>query len=413
MNGEPDKVSDNETAVYTTYSSTVVSYNASLLETKNVEITDFTSVVTCNLSLTSSVIITAPEVSSTSLLLLQKYSLQDQNIEKTFNYYWDKYPDLFGKIQIVYTDVDSSGNQITRPLRIIINNKNYLNEYYNKGYRLFIGFGSDTLAALLPWFTKVGTQAKGISLNSSASFLNFPKPVYRLQVDDNKNIDSLNSILTNASKIYYIYSELQLTAKDFLSYLESLYPGRIIPYLVKTDSSNLTLENIKNLYKDADNDSVSIMYLNKGTQQSDFVNVFNDSYPMPTPTYDIILTGYPVIKETSKNALINKYNYLANISFSTAVLFREGLNSLKELFSTYVPNALLLINALAINVDITTLPADNSILEFNENNDIKYYTFLNSIYSKNDKGEYYYKTEFYLVYDPIVGRQTFYVNPPL
>jgi hypothetical protein len=98
------------------------------------------------------------------------------------------------------------------------------------------------------------------------------------------------------------------------------------------------------------------------------------------------------------------------VSFSTSQLFRDGLDNLKDFFSPYVPNALLLINKLAINGNITTLPAHNSLLEFNENNDLKYYTFLNTIYSKHDKGNYYYKEDFYSIYDPIVGKQIFYVN---
>ena len=354
-------------------------------------------------------------VSDTSLILLETTVYpSDLNIMKTFNYYWDKYPNLFGTIQIIYTDVDENGNIITDNTKIIENNIKYLNEYYNKGYRVFIGFDRSTiLAGVLPWFENVGTKAKGISLNSSSSSLDFPKPVYRLQIGDSKIIDSLKFILTNASKIYYIYGEGELATIIVLNYLELLYPGRIIPFPVKPNSSNLTLENIKNLYKDVDDKSVSIMYMFANTQQTDFVNLFNDIYPMPTTTFDIVLTDYPKIKETSKNALVNKYNYLANVSFSTSELFREGLESLKELFSTYVPNALLLSNNLSVNQGVTSLPADNSILQFNENNDIKYFTFLNTIYSKDDKGEYYYKQEFYSIYDPIVGTQLFYVNPPL
>ena len=350
-------------------------------------------------------------VSNTSLILAQKGLVLDINNVTTFNYYWNKYPELFGKIQIVYTNVDENGNTITNNAKIIENNIKYLNEYYNKGYTLFIGFSLSTiLSGVLPWFNTVGTKAKGISLNSSANSLNFPKPVYRLQVDDNKVIDSLSFILTNASKIYYIYSENQLAAKDVLLYLELLYSGKIILYSVKTDSSNLTLQNIQNLYKDSDKDSVSIMYLFIETQNSDFVNVFNDSYPMPTSTFDVLLLSYPVINEASKNALVNKYNFLENVSFSTSKLFRNGLDDLKELFSPYVPNALLLINKLAVEGDVTTLPSHNSILEFNENNDIKYFTILNTIYSKTNNGEYFYKPDFYSVFDPIVGKQIFYVN---
>ena len=72
-------------------------------------------------------------VSSTSVLLLEKTNIFDINISETFNYYWDTYPDLFGKIQIIYTDVDENGSIITDNTTIIQNNIEYMNEYYNKG----------------------------------------------------------------------------------------------------------------------------------------------------------------------------------------------------------------------------------------------------------------------------------------
>jgi hypothetical protein len=131
---------------------------------------------------------------------------------------------------------------------------------------------------------------------------------------------------------------------------------------------------------------------------------------MPTPTYDFLLNIPQKINETSKNALVNKYNLINETSFSTSELFRDGLKDLNIKFSKYVPNALLLINNFCLQQNIDSLPANNSILEFNKNNDIKYFTYLNTIYSKDDKGTYYYKEDFYSVYDPIVGKQTFYVN---
>jgi hypothetical protein len=268
---------------------------------------------------------------------------------------------------------------------------------------------STTLTGVLPWFNNIGRDAKGISLTSSAGSLDIPKPVYRIPIGDNKTIDSLNFILTDASKIYYIYSEGEVASKSALTYLEKLYPGKIISYPVKSDSSNLTQQDIQNFYGVVDDKSVSLMYLFINSQQSDFLNVFNDSYPMPIPTYDILLSNLPQINETSKNGLVNKYNYLEGVSFSTSQLFRDGLKNIPN-FSTYVPNALLLINKLVVNGNITTLPAHNSILQFNENNDIKYFTFLNSIYSKDDKGDFFYKEDFYSVDDPIVGKQLFYVN---
>jgi hypothetical protein len=406
-------------AVENAYKSAVASYDATFNANKAVTMNEvdaseaaFTSsVVAGSVASVTSTLILNTIVSNTSLLLMQKFVLQDENNLASFNYYWDKYPDLFGRIQIFYTDIDENGNPVTDNTKIIENNIKYLNEYYNKGYRLFIGFGvSNILAGVLPWFKSIGTQAQGISLTSVSVSLSNPKPIYRLKPNNTTIVNTLDFILRDASKIYYIYSKNQLASLEVLTYLEKLYPGKIIPYPVNPDSSNLTLSNIKEYYKDVDKNSTSIMGLNIGTNQTDFVNIFNDSYPMPTTTYDIVTNSYPQINEISKNALVNKYNFLNNISFSTSKLFRDGLDSLKKNFSTYVPNALLLINNLAVNGDITTLPAHNSILEFNENNDIKYYTFLNTIYSKDDKGNYYYKEDFYSVYDPIVGKQLFYVN---
>ena len=402
------------------YSSAIASYDATLAANKgitnNIEeatITAFTSSVTASsvASVTSTLILNTI-VSNTSILLLEKFNYSpDIQIVNTFNYYWDLYPDLFGRIQILYTDIDENGNPTSDNKIIIENNIKYLNEYYSKGYRIFVAFDrSSIIKGVLPWFETIGTEAKGISLTSTAGSLDIPKPIYRLQSNDNKSIDALNFILNDASKIYYIYSEGELAGTSALIFLEELYPNKIISYPVKSDSSNLTLENIKILYKDVDDKSVSILLLFINTQQTDFVNLFNDSYPMPNSSYDILLNTLPKINETSKNALVNKYNFLSSVSFSTSDLYRDGLKDLKINFSPYVPNALLLINKLAVNGNITTLPGHNSVLEFNENNDIKYFTFLNSIYSKDDKDEYYYKDEFYSVYDPIVGKQTFYVK---
>jgi len=402
------------------YSTAVASYDATLAANKGItnnieEATEaaFTSSVTASsvASVTSTLILNTI-VSNTSILLLEKFNYSpDIQIVNTFNYYWDLYPDLFGRIQILYTDIDENGNPTSDNKIIIENNIKYLNEYYSKGYRVFVAFDrSSIIKGVLPWFETIGTEAKGISLTSTAGSLDIPKPIYRLQSNDNKSIDALNFILNDASKIYYIYSEGEVAGTSALIYLETLYPNKIISYPVKSDSSNLTLENIKILYKDVDDKSVSILLIFINTQQTDFLNLFNDSYPMPNSSYDILLNTLPKINESSKNALVNKYNFLSSVSFSTSELYRDGLKDLKTNFSPYVPNALLLINKLAVNANITTLPGHNSVLEFNENNDIKYFTFLNSIYSKDDKGEYYYKDEFYSVYDPIVGKRTFYVN---
>jgi hypothetical protein len=393
------------------YDATLASTNAITSNTDLAKVSTFTSCVTAS-AISAVNVTTTPNVSNKTLLLLQPFSYTiDDYLQITFNYYWDKYPELFERIQIVYTDIDENGNPTIDNKIIIKNNIKYLNEYYNKGYRVFVGFStSNILREVLPWFNTIGIEAKGISLESSASSLDIPKPIYRLQSNDNNLVNSYNFILSKASKIYYVFSEAQLASTDVLKYLEELYPGKVSPYPVKINSSNLTRQDIQNFYGVVDDNSVSIMFLYINTQQSDFLNLFNDSYPMPTPTYDFLLNIPQKINETSKNALVNKYNLINETSFSTSELFRDGLKDLNIKFSKYVPNALLLINNFCLEQNIDSLPANNSILEFNKNNDIKYFTYLNTIYSKDDKGIYYYKEDFYSVYDPIVGKQTFYVN---
>ena len=350
-------------------------------------------------------------VSNTSLLLLEKINI-NKGTTSTFNYYWDLYPDLFGKIQIIDTTIDKGTGQIlTDNDKIIENNIAYLNEYYNKGYRLFIGFSRSTiLKGILPWFTTIGTKAKGISLSSSASSLNFPKPIYRLQPDDLNLLYSIEDKLQSSSKIYYFYSGNEESSLSILNFLMNNYEDKLKIYPVFSNEIDLTEDKVQNFYKGADNNSITVLNLVVNANRNYFLQLFTKDYPLPNSTYDTGGFAVPDIKIINVG-IVNKYNHLNYISFSTSKLFRDGYNDLiKTAFVTQIPNALLLINKLAVDGDVTTLPSHNSILEFNENNDLKYYTILSSVCSKNSNGEYFYKPDFYSVSDPIVGNQIFYVN---
>ena len=50
--------------------------------------------------------------------------------------------------------------------------------------------------------------------------------------------------------------------------------------------------------------------------------------------------------------------------------------------------------------------AYKTVLEFDENNDIKYYTTALLLYSQDDQQNYVFKTYSYYCYDPIAGRFT-------
>ena len=106
---------------------------------------------------------------------------------------------------------------------------------------------------------------------------------------------------------------------------------------------------------------------------------------MPNNNYDISISPI-IINENAKPGIVNKYFVLSFPSLSTSLMFREGLEDLNENFISAVPNALLLQNFLITygKSQINTISAQNDILEFDENNDLKYFSVLTVIYSLND-----------------------------
>jgi hypothetical protein len=148
------------------------------------------------------------------------------------------------------------------------------------------------------------------------------------------------------------------------------------------------------------------MLLFVNNQQNTFLNLFSSDYVMPTNTYDELFTYPTNILDKSKPGIVNKYYLLNVISLSTSILYRQGLQDLKENFSQNVPNALLLINALSTNSSLSSLPGENSVLEFDENNDIKYYTIAFFLYSQDEQQNYFFKKYSYYCYDPIAGQFT-------
>lgn len=296
----------------------------------------------------------------------------DLNIYETLQYYWNKYPNKFFRGQIVYTDINTSSNS-----EIIQNNLFNLNKYYNSGSRFFVGFSRSTiLNAVLPWFS-IHPDVKGISLSSSSASLCIPKPIYRVQPADTALIAALKDKLDASRYIYYLYSSGEIASDSLLSYLQSNYSAKLKPYSV---NANLELSLLQTYFSGCNSDDVSIMYLYNGTQQNDYLNLFTSVYPLPVETFDIANNGIPT---ADKTFIYQHYNYLSYQSLCASKLFVEGLNAGGPNFMNTVPNALLMISEFYNNQGLNTMPSYNSVLEFDENNDLIYYSVLNQKFNPN------------------------------
>jgi len=331
---------------------------------------------------------------------------QDKNIVNVLNYYWNKYPKLYPITEIIDTTLGFySKLQLTTNEEIIANNIDIMNYYYNQGYRIFSGFSRSTiLAGVLTWFNdNIGSV--GISLCSSSTILDIPKKVYRLQNTDLSIVISLTQMLEQSNSIYYIYSSNEVASLVVLDYLNKSYSNKLISFAVETNSSNLTLQNIQNFYKNAQKNDITISYLFDGNQNNNFYNLFSSSYVLPTISYDISISGTPNFSDSAKEGVVNLYNYLNYFSFSTSELYREGLKEFITSFVTTIPDYLLLYNNfIEYETEFSnTNPSHNSILQFNKNNDLLFWTILVNLYTKDHKGNYTYIRKSYNLLDPIAG----------
>lgn len=326
-----------------------------------------------------------------------------------FKYYWSTYPELFPKFPIINYKFDENGNIIKDYNATINNVLKLLDEYYAKGFRTFIGFNSSQLTSLLSWFQE-HPDTNGISLFSSDDSLSIPKNIYRLQPPDSSILNSLTLKLDKARTIYYFYLENSVYGTSILKELEIKYSDKLKTFVVNNPSQdNLTEENLKKFYAGASSDDISLIFI--GTIKY-YLDLFNSTFPMVTPTYGINVGSDNVtvnnsttgITLESANAIAGKYHYVDFISLDTSLLFRKALEDLTVSdFVTAIPNCLLMVNYLARDLNILSIPAYNSILEFNENNDLKYYTVSNFLFVKDSPNKFSYEIESLSSFVPIYG----------
>lgn len=327
----------------------------------------------------------------------------DIRLNRSLSYYWTKTP-IFNRFPIVDVATGTGTTVIEKTI-------NLLDKYYNEGYRIFLGFGRSTVVeGIIPWF-KEHPDATGVSCTSSSDSLNFPKNIYRIQPTDQTTLNSIGSILTNSinngGKIYYVYSDQEVASLTVLDYLNNTYGSENIKtFPVAPDSSNLTLQNIQTFYQNSTSVDVAIIYLFIGTERNDYINFFNnnDGLNEPFDQYDMALAGIPVINPTT-TTLKTKYNVILNKTVTPSSLWNSGLEYLNVQFSPQSLNALFLITTLVASIPNKNIYSYNGVLQFNENNDIAYYSY--GLYEYTSEGIFF--PGIVSVLDPLYGTINFQV----
>ncbi len=296
---------------------------------------------------------------------------------------------------------------------IILNNgpiQSYLdilNEYYAKGYRYFIGFSrSSVVGGVLQWFLD-HPDTIGISITSGAYSLSVPKNIYRL----NSQLDSIQASLSKqyeqATIVYYVYDVDELISLDLLKLLENdpLTKKKLKTYQIVNQSS-LNVTDLNIFFADSTPNDVVIL----GTFEAQtYANLYNNGLNCEGNQYTV--TGVPIdiqaLVEPSASILENKYYIISNISPTTSLLWRRTEEYLvKKGLTAYDPggtvNALKMIQYFINNKNIDNLGSYNGTLEFNKNNDLKYYSYLFLQYTIED-GVKIFKKNSLSFNDPLLG----------
>ena len=277
-----------------------------------------------------------------------------------------------------------------------------LDKYYNEGYRIFLGFSRSTmLFSVLPWFNN-HQDAIGISLTSKSSNLNIKKNIYRLEYPQNLLIDTLLPKFEAAEILYYIYTEDELVALDYLNILENDKNINLKTLVIKKDSSNLTLDVLKTFLEGSSIKDIILLVL--FYNQQTYFDLYNEGLYFDGLQYYII-GALPTLTGESKNILNKKLLNIQSVFPNTSLLFRKNAEYLTEKYkkisqSYGLINALMMIKYMLEGKNISLLGSHLGVLQFDENNDLKYQSFLTRVYDKKVNNFMKYQLEFN---DPLLG----------
>ena len=315
----------------------------------------------------------------------------DIAIKNTLNYYWNTYPREFIECPIV----DTKGSlSITLQL---------LEEYYNYGFRYFVGFTSSNICiGVVPWFN-LHSDATGFTNFGNANFVSIPKNIYRLKPTNNYRIDSITEQIDNAidngGNIYYVYQDGLLVCNELLSKLSTIVPSQQF-FSYPATNNNLTVNEINNFFSNNISDnSISIIYLTSSS--STYINLYASNILFNGQQYDINGNQPPTIPSgTISDKFNGKYNVLNFNGINSSILWRNGYIALGQTnYDITSLNILNLLNQFLNNDSVDNINSHYGILEFDPvNKDTLFPNILLQQYNGTD----FVNTSLYVV-DPILG----------
>jgi hypothetical protein len=282
-----------------------------------------------------------------------------------------------------------------------------LNEYYAKGYRYFLGFSRSTIVAgVLQWFLD-HPDTIGISLTSGAYSLAVPKNIYRLVSQLDTIVNSLAKQYEQASTVYCIYDINELISENVYELLKNNYltKNKLKAYPVVNQSS-LNVTDLNIFFSDSQPNDVVVLAT---FEAQIYANLYNDGVNCEGNQYTVagVAIDIQALVEPSASILSNKYFIISNVSPTTSLLWRRNEEYLvKKGLTAFDPagtaNALKMIQSFINNKNIDYLGSYSGTLQFNENKDLKYYSYLFLQYTIED-GVKIFKKSSLSFNDPLLG----------
>ena len=324
----------------------------------------------------------------------------DTTLKNTIEYYWNTYPQEFISCPIV----DTKGS--------LDLNISFLNEYYNLGYRYFVGFTfSNILIGVLEWFN-FHSDAIGMTIFGVLTTLSIPKNIYRFLPDDTYRIKPIIPQIKESYIVYYIYQEDLLVGVDVKNILEKTLENMPSPkptlYVLPANLSTLTVSNISSFLASSTPNSIIITLLS--SIRNNYIDLYSNGLTFVGQQYDVLGSYLPIIPSgTASNELNDRYNVLTFNGVNTSILWRNGYKYLgSNNYNITALNVLNLLNTFSNNKLVNNINSHYGILQFDPaTKDTLYPNILLQKYNDSK----YVSTKLFIV-DPILGTYgAIFTNP--
>lgn len=295
----------------------------------------------------------------------------DTTFVPSFNYYWTLYPNF-----VTFEIVDNK------------NNIEYLNqlleEYYQKGYRIFFGpITSTNTRGIIDWFTN-HPDATCIVPLAASNTLKLSKNMFRLTPSELYYADYIKQEApSSTSKVFYFYNPNQLVCIDLLAKLKLEFEI-VIEYPVASESE-LTVELVQdffNVNNITTNDMVVTLLIN-GNQREKYFNLFETINIGNVKQYDVRPLGFPKVSNDVTN-LYNNYYCVFFSSINTTGIYEDALNTLGKSYASNSLTSVYLLTLLANNQSLDDAYSFGEVVPwFDDKNGIKYWSYSIYMYTSN------------------------------